>query len=63
VKVVDRCPNGCEGRAFDLSEEAFGAIADKNAGVIKVQYELVNDANALPWAEKELIANVGHIRK
>ncbi|KAG6554058.1 hypothetical protein Mapa_003973 [Marchantia paleacea] len=39
VKIVDRCPNGCSGgRAFDLTYEAFGAIADRNQGVITVFY-------------------------
>jgi len=63
IKVVDRCPNGCEGRVFDLAEEAFGAIAHKNAGVIKVQYEPVDKSDAIPWAQKKLIAEVGRIRK
>lgn len=62
IEVVDRCPNGCEGRDFDLSEEAFGAIADKTVGVIKVQYEPVNNADAIPWDQKKLIAEVGQIR-
>jgi hypothetical protein len=63
IKVVDRCPNGCEGRVFDLSEEAFGAIADQNAGVIKVEYEPVNSADAIPCFQKKLITEVGRIRK
>ncbi|KAL2612744.1 hypothetical protein R1flu_024436 [Riccia fluitans] len=39
VKVVDRCPNGCSGgRAFDLSYDAFNAIANPDVGVITVVY-------------------------
>ena len=63
IKVVDHCPNGCQGRVFDLSEEAFDAIADKNAGVIKVEYAPIERADSIPWAQKKLIAEVGRIRK
>ncbi|KAL3682669.1 hypothetical protein R1sor_000691 [Riccia sorocarpa] len=39
VKIVDRCPNGCfNGRAFDLSDTAFSAIANKDVGFITVLY-------------------------
>ncbi|KAG0575563.1 hypothetical protein M758_5G014200 [Ceratodon purpureus] len=39
VKIVDRCPNGCSGgRAFDLSEATFKAIANPDVGVITVKY-------------------------
>ena len=38
VKIVDRCPSpGCQA-TFDLSQEAFSAIADTNAGKINVDY-------------------------
>lgn len=37
VKVVDYCPKGCRG-TIDLSKEAFSAIADPNAGVIRIRY-------------------------
>ncbi|KAL1819876.1 hypothetical protein ACET3Z_014745 [Daucus carota] len=37
VKVVDHCP-GCGG-TLDLSKEAFKAIADPVAGIIKIDYE------------------------
>ncbi|XAR66690.1 hypothetical protein NMG60_11013001 [Bertholletia excelsa] len=38
VKVVDLCPSpGCQG-TFDLSQEAFSAIADTNAGKINIDY-------------------------
>ncbi|OAE29081.1 hypothetical protein AXG93_1626s1080 [Marchantia polymorpha subsp. ruderalis] len=39
VKIVDRCPNGCVGgRAFDLSNTAFAAIANLDVGHITVTY-------------------------
>lgn len=58
VKIVDHCPNGCEGgRAFDLSFQAFSAIADPNVGVITVRYSA---ASMDAWADHELIARVGH---
>jgi hypothetical protein len=63
IQVVDRCPNGCQGRVFDLSAEAFGALADKNAGVIKVDYAPIERDDAIPWAQEELIVEVGHIRE
>ncbi|PTQ26860.1 hypothetical protein MARPO_0307s0002, partial [Marchantia polymorpha] len=37
VLIVDRCPNGCVGgRAFDLSQAAFSAIANIDAGHVNV---------------------------
>ncbi|GMH13793.1 hypothetical protein Nepgr_015634 [Nepenthes gracilis] len=39
VKVVDLCP-GCQG-AFDLSQQAFAAIANLDAGVIQIEYDQV----------------------
>ncbi|XP_020578329.1 EG45-like domain containing protein [Phalaenopsis equestris] len=36
VQVVDYCPT-CQG-IFDLSQEAFSAIADLNAGMIEIDY-------------------------
>ncbi|KAL3532920.1 hypothetical protein ACH5RR_006441 [Cinchona calisaya] len=36
VKIVDHCP-GCGG-TLDLSKEAFTAIADPVAGIIKIEY-------------------------
>lgn len=65
IKIVDRCPNGCSGgRAFDLSSQAFAAIADPNVGVITVKYSLASayddgDA-AVPWEKEQLIAEVGY---
>lgn len=39
IKVVDRCPNGCVGgRAFDLSDTAFRAIANPDAGHVSINY-------------------------
>lgn len=65
VKIVDRCPFGCSGgRAFDLSAEAFRAIANPDVGVITLSYSQVSGLHgedAVPWAEEELIAEVGHI--
>ncbi|XP_059440102.1 EG45-like domain containing protein [Corylus avellana] len=40
VKVVDRCP-GCDANNIDLSQEAFSAIADPNAGKINIDYNQV----------------------
>lgn len=37
VQVVDYCQN-CRG-TFDLSEDAFAAIADTNAGKILINYQ------------------------
>ncbi|XP_074369579.1 putative EG45-like domain containing protein 1 isoform X2 [Apium graveolens] len=37
VKIVDHCP-GCGG-TLDLSKEAFTAIANPVAGVIKIDYQ------------------------
>lgn len=38
VKIVDLCPSpGCQG-TFDLSQEAFSAIADPNEGKIEIDY-------------------------
>ncbi|XP_047333374.1 EG45-like domain containing protein [Impatiens glandulifera] len=37
VKIVDLCP-GCAADQFDLSQEAFSAIADPNAGVVTIDY-------------------------
>ncbi|KAG2391257.1 EG45-like domain containing protein [Vigna umbellata] len=38
VKIVDRCPSpGCQA-TIDLSQEAFSAIADLNAGKIQIEY-------------------------
>lgn len=37
VRVVDLCPN-CRRGTFDLSEDAFAAIADTNAGKILIEY-------------------------
>ena len=38
VKIVDRCPSpGCQA-TIDLSQEAFSAIADLNAGKIYIDY-------------------------
>jgi expansin (peptidoglycan-binding protein) len=43
IKVVDRCPNGCSGgRAFDLSEAAFSALANPSVGVISISYSLAS---------------------
>ena len=65
IKIVDRCPNGCSGgRAFDLSSEAFAAIADPNVGVITVSYSVASPHNdgedAVSWAKEQLIAEVGY---
>uniref|UniRef100_A0A7N0U6N4 Expansin-like EG45 domain-containing protein n=1 Tax=Kalanchoe fedtschenkoi TaxID=63787 RepID=A0A7N0U6N4_KALFE len=38
VKIVDLCPAGCRG-TIDLSSQVFAAIADPDAGVIRVSYE------------------------
>jgi hypothetical protein len=64
VEIIDRCPNGCAGgRAFDLSAEAFAAIADPDVGVITVQYSsaVSDEDRAVPWAREKLIAQVGHM--
>ncbi|CAI9098665.1 OLC1v1035350C1 [Oldenlandia corymbosa var. corymbosa] len=39
VEVVDFCP-GCPG-AFDLSKDAFAAIADTDAGYIGIEYDQI----------------------
>ncbi|XP_059440624.1 EG45-like domain containing protein [Corylus avellana] len=39
AKIVDRCPSpGCQA-TLDLSQEAFSAIADPNAGKITIDYD------------------------
>ncbi|KAG6552028.1 hypothetical protein Mapa_006334 [Marchantia paleacea] len=39
VKILDRCPSGCQGgRAFDLSDTAFRAIANPDVGHVTVNY-------------------------
>ena len=52
------------GRAFDLSSEAFAAIADPDVGVITVGYSLASPHNdgedAVSWAKEQLIAEVGY---
>ncbi|KAG1330806.1 putative EG45-like domain containing protein [Cocos nucifera] len=41
VTIVDLCPSpGCQA-TLDLSQEAFAAIADLNAGKIKIDYTQV----------------------
>ncbi|KAL4654516.1 EG45-like domain containing protein [Castanea sativa] len=40
VKIVDYCPPGCKG-TIDLSQEAFSAIANPDAGKIKIEYTQV----------------------
>ncbi|CAN6699864.1 unnamed protein product [Malus baccata var. baccata] len=40
VKIVDYCPPGCRG-TIDLSQEAFAAIANPDAGKIKIRYTQV----------------------
>ncbi|XP_039780561.1 EG45-like domain containing protein [Panicum virgatum] len=40
VKIVDLCPAGCRG-TIDLSQEAFAAIADPDAGKINIEYNRV----------------------
>lgn len=66
VQIIDRCPNGCSGgRAFDLSDTAFSRIANRDVGVITVEYSAAlfhpdSEADAVPWAEETLIAEVGH---
>jgi expansin (peptidoglycan-binding protein) len=37
VRIVDLCPAGCRG-TIDLSQEAFAAIADPDAGKILIEY-------------------------
>lgn len=37
VEIVDFCP-GCRG-TFDLSQDAFAAIADTDAGLILIEYD------------------------
>ncbi|GLJ27214.1 hypothetical protein SUGI_0533570 [Cryptomeria japonica] len=37
VRIVDHCP-GCGG-TLDLSQEAFAAIANPVAGIIKINYQ------------------------
>ncbi|KAK9932004.1 hypothetical protein M0R45_019255 [Rubus argutus] len=37
VKIVDFCPPGCRG-TIDLSREAFAAIANPDAGKIKIEF-------------------------
>lgn len=38
VKIDDYCPSGCRGGTIDLSQEAFSAIANPDAGKIKISY-------------------------
>ncbi|KAK3040716.1 hypothetical protein RJ639_028006 [Escallonia herrerae] len=38
VKIVDYCPPGCRG-TIDLSQEAFAAIANPDAGKIEIEFE------------------------
>ena len=45
VKIVDLCPAGCRG-TIDLSQEAFAAIADPDAGKINIQYNRYVDRRA-----------------
>ncbi|XP_008780453.1 EG45-like domain containing protein [Phoenix dactylifera] len=41
VTIVDLCPSpGCQA-TLDLSQQAFAAIADQNAGKIKIEYTQV----------------------
>ncbi|PRQ19945.1 putative rlpA-like protein, double-psi beta-barrel [Rosa chinensis] len=40
VKIVDYCPPGCRG-TIDLSQEAFAAIANPDAGKINIEYTQV----------------------
>ncbi|XP_057787764.1 EG45-like domain containing protein [Salvia miltiorrhiza] len=40
VTIVDLCP-GCAANQIDLSEQAFNAIADPNAGRILIDYNRV----------------------
>eukprot|EP00250_Pteridium_aquilinum_P019151 c24320_g1_i1 orf=208-606(-) len=40
VKIVDLCP-GCDSTQFDLSQEAFSAIADLSVGRISIDYTRV----------------------
>lgn len=40
VKIVDYCPPGCRG-TIDLSQEAFAAIANPDAGKIQIEYTQV----------------------
>jgi len=62
VKIIDRCPNGCVGgRAFDLSDTAFATIANKDVGVITVQYSA---ASSLDGGDAETFtAEVGHVEQ
>lgn len=43
VTVTDRGPAKRLGRAIDLAEGAFAAIADKRKGVIEVRIEKLNE--------------------
>lgn len=49
VEVADLCP-GCERGHLDLSEEAFRAIGDLDAGVIPITYAPVADPAVPPLA-------------
>ncbi|XP_007013992.2 PREDICTED: EG45-like domain containing protein [Theobroma cacao] len=40
VKVVDYCKAGCQG-IINLSQDAFSAIADPDAGIIQVEFHEV----------------------
>ncbi|KAL1647095.1 hypothetical protein SLS58_002866 [Diplodia intermedia] len=45
--VVDQCP-GCGTNHLDLFEDAFGALAEKSAGVIDVSWDVVECGIATP---------------
>ncbi|KAJ4957723.1 hypothetical protein NE237_024834 [Protea cynaroides] len=49
VMIVDYCPTGCQA-TMDLSQEAFAAIADLNAGLIQIEYNelLTNSTIQIP---------------
>ncbi|KAK8533413.1 hypothetical protein V6N13_026118 [Hibiscus sabdariffa] len=48
VKIVDYCPSGCQG-TIDLSQEAFAAIADPDAGKIKIYFHQYVDLGLKNW--------------
>jgi expansin (peptidoglycan-binding protein) len=49
VRIVDLCP-GCKAGDLDLSEEAFGQIADIAQGRVPIAWQLVSPALAGPIA-------------